>query len=78
MKKKRRERRQKSTTTKARAEYLLTNDVQALQLQAGMEVHWGQTVQAAEMDCMGALDPLQPHKHHSALKCSNLLYTCLF
>lgn len=43
-----------------------------------MEAHWGQTVQAAEMDCMGALDPLQPHKHHSVLKCSNLLHTCLF
>lgn len=42
-----------------------------------MEAHWGQTVQAAEMDCMGALDPLQPHKHHSELKCSNLLHTCL-
>ena len=37
--------------TKEEGEYLLMNDMWAQQLQAGMKVRWGQTVQPAEMDC---------------------------
>lgn len=50
------------------AELLLRNDVWTLQLQAGVEVRWGQTGQAAGMKCVAAPDRPQPHKHHSVPK----------
>lgn len=53
-------------------ELLLRNDVYTLQLQAGMEAHWGQTVQTKGINCIGSAETPpspapcpQPLQHHS-------------